>query len=185
MLRGKTGSHLGTFNSPNSISICFSSKSHYLYSGCEDKKVRIWDLKRRQLYSTLDLDSPVQCVSVNRNDTFLACGLRSGKLVLRAVGGVNDFKSTPPLVLQQKITSPMSSVCFSPSKSKILAALNERGDINVWDTSKEMTVATFQGQHTAPAKIIAFSPVNRSMLVSAGLDKVEYWVLVIFQVTLS
>ena len=168
LVRGKTGTSLGTFHSPSTVDLSFSSKSHYLYCGCEDKKVRIYDLKKKQLDLTLDFDAPVKSVSINRTDTYLACALKSGKIVVHPING----NSSPKIVLQEKLTSPVCTVQFSPFKSKILAMLNERGDVRVYDISKSSEVASFPSQHTAPAKVLRFSPVNKSLIVTGVLDKV-------------
>ena len=176
LVRGKTGTSLGTFHSPTTVDISFSSKSHYLYCGCEDKKVRIYDLKKKQLDATLDFDAPVKSVSVNRTDTYLACGLKSGKIVVHSLNGNSSSK----IVLQEKLASPICTVQFSPFKSKILAMLNERGDIRVYDISKSSEIASFPSQHTAPAKVLRFSPVNKSLIVTGGLDKVRFDVYSIF-----
>jgi len=109
----------------------------------------------------------VKSVSVNRTDTYLACGLKSGKIVVHSLNGNSSSK----IVLQEKLASPICTVQFSPFKSKILAMLNERGDIRVYDISKSSEIASFPSQHTAPAKVLRFSPVNKSLIVTGGLDK--------------
>lgn len=180
LLRAKTGTSLGTLNSPNNTDICFSSKSHYLYSSCEDKAVRVWDLKQKQLSATLNLDSPARCVAVNRNDTILGTGLKSGKIALHTISNYDEG----PTFIQEtlKTNSPMVQLYFSAFKSSVLGSLNERGDVNIWDVNKQKVILSLPKQHSANAKAASFSPANRSLFFTSGADKV--WPISSFLVTI-
>lgn len=127
-------------------------------------------MKRRQLTTTLNVDAPARCVAVNRNDTILGTGLKSGKIILHSITNFEEGATCIQETL--KSTSPMVQLYFSSFKSSVLGGLNERGDVNIWDINKNKIIVSFPKQHTAAAKAASFSPTNRSLFLTGGADKV-------------
>lgn len=163
---------MGSLNAPQTTDVCFSSRSHYLFCASEDHKVRIWDLKRKQSYSNLELSQPVQCVSVNRTDQLLASGLRSSQVVAHYLDQGAPTSQTASIVLDHPQKFPIVKVKFSLFQTAHMVSLSTQGDIIYWDLTKSKIVSSFLHQHTG-ATSACFSPVNRSLLVTAGLDKVR------------
>ena len=60
---------------------------------------------------------------------------------------------------------------YSYCKKYLLASTSDLGTVTLWDTSAKKLLHTFDTSHKAPATGLAFSPTNRMLMTSVGLDK--------------
>ena len=66
----------------------------------------------------------------------------------------------------------MNAIQFSKFKKGLLAGCDEQGSIYLWDLNgSPENCHVFKNAHLSPATCLAFSPFNRMLLCSAGLDK--------------
>lgn len=60
----------------------------------------------------------------------------------------------------------------SPIHKGMLAVACADGNILMWDTNlSPKPYHIFKGAHAAPVTALSFSPINKSLLASAGMDK--------------
>lgn len=134
--------------------------------GCSDGIIRLWDMRRKELSQSLRTHSgPVTSVVWSSGDAFLASGSTSGDIVLHSqTTGVEVARL-------RKDGQGIKSVQYSMLEEHVLASCNEAGSVAVWDTSRRVVDVHFPNAHNSPATGLAFSPVNKLLLCSSGLDQ--------------
>lgn len=60
---------------------------------------------------------------------------------------------------------------YNPYRKSSLVAVSDEGVVSFWDTNARRLLHSFTNTHQAPAKDLAFSPINDYLMVSVGLDK--------------
>ncbi|OQS04657.1 hypothetical protein THRCLA_03129, partial [Thraustotheca clavata] len=148
----------------------FSAGSRYLISGGADCIVRFWDLKHQQLKHEFPAcSSAIQTLAfTGQSDEHVVAGTESGLIYLYTQNG------TQSNILQENDeTSPVQFVQSSPHpfvRNKI-GAVYGSGSLRVWDAATTSIVSSFNHLHWAPATSLAFSPVSKNLVATAGLDK--------------
>ncbi|KAM6303625.1 protein NEDD1 isoform 1-T1 [Podargus strigoides] len=144
-----------------------NSTSSYIVSGGLDSTVNIWDVKSRRVYRSLkDHKDEVTCIAYNWNDCYLASGSLSGEIILHSV--TTNLSSTP---FGYGSHQPIRHLKYSSFKKSLLGSVSEGGNVTLWDVNTQKPYHNFQNAHKAPASEICFSPVNKLLLVTVGLDK--------------
>ncbi|XP_005096624.1 protein NEDD1 isoform X2 [Aplysia californica] len=149
------------------ISLDFNSTSRYILCGCADEVVRIWDRKTQEIKKSFsNFHIPITVARWNWNDTCIALGSEKGEIVLCNVitGVVNSPLVTPS-------TQAIRQLLYNPYRKASLVSASEDGAVNFWDTNTRRLVHSFKSVHQAPARDLAFSPINDCLMVSVGLDK--------------
>ncbi|NXN27338.1 NEDD1 protein, partial [Nycticryphes semicollaris] len=147
--------------------VSLNSSSSYIVSGGLDNTVNIWDLKSRKLYRSLkDHKDEVTCVTYNWNDCYIASGSLSGEIILHSV--TTNLSSTP---FGYSSRQPIRHLKYSSFKKSLLGSVSDSGVVTLWDVNSQNPYHNFENTHKAPASEICFSPVNKLLLVTVGLDK--------------
>ncbi|XP_059157932.1 protein NEDD1-like isoform X2 [Physella acuta] len=145
----------------------YNSYSRFLLCGCVDGSLHIWDRKTQSIKKSYSKHrQPVSSVRWNWNDTYIALGSESGEIVLYNV--VTGQASSP---LMPSSTQAIRQMKYNPYRKASLVSASDDGVINVWDTNSRRLLHSFSTSHQAPAKDLAFSPINDCLMVSVGLDK--------------
>ncbi|NXI49235.1 NEDD1 protein, partial [Chloroceryle aenea] len=147
--------------------VSLNSSSSYIVSGGLDNTVNIWNLKSRKVYRTLkDHKDEVTCVTYNWNDCYIASGSLSGEIILHSV--TTNLSSTP---FGYGSCQPIRHLKYSSFKKSLLGSVSDSGNVTLWDVNSQNPYHNFENTHKAPASEICFSPVNKLLLVTVGLDK--------------
>ncbi|NWR56976.1 NEDD1 protein, partial [Bucorvus abyssinicus] len=147
--------------------VSLNSSSSYIVSGGLDNTVNIWDLKSRKVYRSLkDHKDEVTCVTYNWNDCYIASGSFSGEIILHSV--TTNLSSTP---FGYGSRQPIRHLKYSSFKKSLLGSVSDSGNVTLWDVNSQNPYHNFENTHKAPASEICFSPVNKLLLVTVGLDK--------------
>ncbi|XP_064307436.1 protein NEDD1 isoform X2 [Phalacrocorax carbo] len=147
--------------------VSFNSSSSYIVSGGLDNAVNIWDLKSRRIYRSLkDHKDEVTCVTCNWNDCYIASGSLSGEIILHSVA--TNLSSSP---FGYGSHQPVRHLKYSSFKKSLLGSVSDSGNVTLWDVNNQNPYHNFENTHKAPASEICFSPVNKLLLVTVGLDK--------------
>ncbi|XP_009880885.1 PREDICTED: protein NEDD1 isoform X2 [Charadrius vociferus] len=147
--------------------VSLNSSSSYIVSGGLDNTVNIWDLKSRKVYRSLkDHKDEVTCITYNWNDCYIASGSLSGEIILHSV--TTNLSSTP---FGYGSRQPIRHLKYSSFKKSLLGSVSDSGNVTLWDVNSQSPYHNFENTHKAPASEICFSPVNKLLLVTVGLDK--------------
>ncbi|XP_054242781.1 protein NEDD1 [Indicator indicator] len=147
--------------------VSLNSSSSYAVSGGLDNTVNIWDLKSRKLYRSLkDHKDEITCITYNKNDCYIASGSLSGEIILHSV--TTNLSSTP---FGYGSSQPVRHLKYSSFKKSLLGSVSDSGNVTLWDVNSQNPYHNFENTHKAPASEICFSPVNKLLLVTVGLDK--------------
>ncbi|NXJ59382.1 NEDD1 protein, partial [Rostratula benghalensis] len=147
--------------------VSLNSSSSYMVTGGLDNTVNIWDLKSKKLYRSLkDHKHEVTCVTYNWNDCYIASGSLSGEIILHSV--TTNLSSTP---FGYSSRQPIRHLKYSSFKKSLLGSVSDSGAVTLWDVNSQNPYHNFENTHKAPASEICFSPVNKLLLVTVGLDK--------------
>ncbi|NXT72161.1 NEDD1 protein, partial [Chaetops frenatus] len=66
---------------------------------------------------------------------------------------------------------PIRHLKYSSFKKSLLGTVSDSGNVTLWDVNSQNPYHNFENTHKAPASEICFSPVNKLLLVTVGLDK--------------
>ncbi|NXY17623.1 NEDD1 protein, partial [Atrichornis clamosus] len=147
--------------------VSLNSSSSYIVSGGLDHTVNIWDLKSRRIYRSLkDHKDEVTCIAYNWNDGYIVSGSLSGEIILHSV--TTNLSSTP---FGYGSRQPIRHLKYSSFKKSLLGTVSDSGHVTLWDVNSQNPYHNFENTHKAPASEICFSPVNKLLLVTVGLDK--------------
>nr|NWR32857.1 NEDD1 protein [Tachuris rubrigastra] len=147
--------------------VSLNSSSSYIVSGGLDSTVNIWDLKSRRIYRSLkDHKDEVTCIAYNWTDGYIASGSLSGEIILHSV--TTNLSSTP---FGYGSRQPVRHLKYSSFKKSLLGSVSDSGNVTLWDVNSQNPYHNFENTHKAPASEICFSPVNKLLLVTVGLDK--------------
>ncbi|NWU66108.1 NEDD1 protein, partial [Pterocles burchelli] len=147
--------------------VSLNSSSSCIVSGGLDNTVNIWDLKSRKVYRSLkDHKDEVTCVTYNWNDCYIASGSLSGEIILHSV--TTNLSSTP---FGYGSRQPVRHLKYSSFRKSLLGSVSDSGNVTLWDVNNQKPYHNFENTHKAPASEICFSPVNKLLLVTVGLDK--------------
>ncbi|XP_048157948.1 protein NEDD1 [Corvus hawaiiensis] len=147
--------------------VSLNSSSSHVVSGGLDNTVNIWDLKSRKIYRSLkDHKDEVTCVAYNWNDGYIVSGSLSGEIILHSV--TTNLSSTP---FGYGSRQPVRHLKYSSFKKSLLGTVSDSGNVTLWDVNSQNPYHNFENTHKAPASEICFSPVNKLLLVTVGLDK--------------
>ncbi|NWV32625.1 NEDD1 protein, partial [Grantiella picta] len=147
--------------------VSLNSSSSHIVSGGLDNTVNIWDLKSRKIYRSLkDHKDEVTCVAYNWNDGYIVSGSLSGEIILHSV--TTNLSST---AFGYGSRQPIRHLKYSSFKKSLLGTVSDSGNVTLWDVNSQNPYHNFENTHKAPASEICFSPVNKLLLVTVGLDK--------------
>ncbi|CAP69108.1 uncharacterized protein PODANS_7_10660 [Podospora anserina S mat+] len=153
-------------------SVCFSPDGQYLATGAEDKLIRVWDIKNRQIRNTFaGHEQDIYSLDFARDGRTIASG--SGDRTVR-LWDIETGLNTATLTIEDGVTT----VAISPD-AKYVAAGSLDKSVRVWDVKTGLLLERLEGPegHKDSVYSVAFSPYSRD-LVSGSLDKtIKMWEL--------
>lgn len=155
--------------------VAFCNKSRYAATAAEDGYLRLWDLKMRRVAQSYNaFTTPATCISFNMDSAQVAAGSTSGDLTVFSLTSNKRIAvlKTPTEENRgsQQPAAPIRAVHFNPFRRDIVATCSDSGSVYVWDTTTLSIKASFPKAHRGAASDISFSPANRTLLMSVGLD---------------
>lgn len=129
----------------------------------------IWDGQTGKLAHALRSAGPVHALALYASDTHVASGGRSAALVLHSL-------LTGAEAGRIAVASPIRALHASPFRANMVAGALDDGTVVVWDAAARAVSQALSKAHNAPASAVCFSPANRALLVSAGLDRAAVFV---------
>ncbi|KAI9335142.1 WD40-repeat-containing domain protein [Obelidium mucronatum] len=140
--------------------------SRFLYLAC-GRQVLVWDRKERKVclkFSGHTVD--VTAVALNVDETNLASGGVNGEMK------IHSLKTNTTSSLASPLTQSINKCAFSPFKKSTIAAVGDDGAVVVWDFNvSAQPMFVVKDAHMAPIHGLAWSPCNKSLFATAGLDR--------------
>lgn len=109
----------------------------------------------------------MKCATFNKDSTTIASGASSGEILLF---GLLESNGRPARLERDGPAHAVNGLQYSPFVKNLLAAVYDNGDVVVWDATTTLPEAVFEAAHTKAATAVGFSPYNRLLLCTAGLD---------------
>ncbi|KAF9574877.1 Protein nedd1 [Mortierella alpina] len=132
------------------------------------RKVMTWDAVQRRSIEAFETGSRINALAINADDTLLAIGQNNGSLeVVNRTSGSGAKLDTP-------VSLVMSRIEYSVFNRSVLGGVGNDGILRLWDTGSNGATAvyhSFATTHELPISAMAFSPFNRYLICTAGLDK--------------
>ncbi|KAF9183768.1 Protein nedd1 [Haplosporangium sp. Z 767] len=165
--KGRLQETLESRSGNNRCAISWAPKPQRLYFA-NGQKVMTWDSTLKRTAETFETTSRINALAINSDDTLLAIGQNSGNLdvVNRTTGNSARLDTSGSLI--------MSRMEYSVFNRSMLGGIGNDGILRLWDTGSSGTTAmyhSFTATHEVPISSMAFSPFNRYLICTAGLDK--------------
>ncbi|ORY44824.1 WD40 repeat-like protein [Rhizoclosmatium globosum] len=141
-----------------------SSRVLYLASG---RAVLAWDRRDKKIVLKFaGHTDKVTAVAVNVDETTLASGSANGELK------IHSLKTNTSTTLSSPLTQNVNKCAFSPFKKSTIAAVGDDGCVVVWDfNTSTQPMFIVKDAHVAPIQGLCWSPCNKSLFATAGLDR--------------
>ncbi|KAF9149226.1 Protein nedd1 [Linnemannia schmuckeri] len=118
--------------------------------------------------SVSEMPSRVNALAMKTDDALLAIGQNSGALdVVNRTTGISKRLDTPNSFILSKLE-------YSIFSKSIVGGIGNDGVLRLWDTGSTGSTAvyhTFEQKHDIPINGMTFSPFNRFLICTVGLDK--------------
>ncbi|XP_064383740.1 protein NEDD1-like [Halichondria panicea] len=147
---------------------CLLGNSRYLASGCGNSSVFVWDLKHKNIIKTFPGHSgAVNSVVATSNDQLVVSGGQDGHIFLHSLSGVGKSVQLTP---DQPSPQAVSRLSVSLMEQSHLGCVCEGGEVSLWSIESQRKLTTFTTKHSDVATDLSFTPSNKILMVSVGLD---------------
>ncbi|KAF9538377.1 Protein nedd1 [Mortierella hygrophila] len=132
------------------------------------QRIMTWDSTTSRTVETFEMPSRVNALAMKTDDALLAIGQNSGALdVVNRTTGINGRLDTPNSFILSKLE-------YSIFSKSIVGGIGNDGVLRLWDTGSTGSTAiyhSFEQKHDVPINGMTFSPFNRFLICTVGLDK--------------
>ncbi|PSB02327.1 WD40 repeat domain-containing serine/threonine-protein kinase [Merismopedia glauca] len=149
-------------------SLAMSQNSDFLANGDADTKIKIWDLKTKQLRRSFNGDNfPIEALAVTPDGRMVAGAAHNGKLKIwdvtagqlkREMGGRNY---------------PFNTLTFSPDGQTLVGA-NTDNAIEIWNWQTGKLVRTLK-DHTDLINSVVISPDGQTLISGSADNSIKLW----------
>lgn len=159
----------------NITRIGLQEDGRWMYTGGEDCRVRIWDMKTQICKRAFDCQTPINAVALHPNQVEMAIGSQGGRVYLW------DVKSDAHEQCVPEVEASVQDVAISPD-GMFLAAVNNRGNCYIWTlmSNSDTHLSTLQPKqkieaHKRYALRCKFSPDSNFLVTCSGDSTAKLW----------
>lgn len=176
-----------TSNNPNAIvnyegtsknvtSVGFEENGKWMYSGGEDSRARIWDLRSRsnQCPKIFEVQGPINCVCLHPNQTDLFVGDQNGIIYRWDLRTDNNEQLIP------ENDAMILDIAISPD-SQLMASVNNKGRCYIWGLTYDNDSCTIMvpkhkfEAHKRHALKCKFSPDSDLLITTSADQTAKLW----------
>lgn len=161
--------------SKNISRIGFQEDGKWMFTGGEDNRVRIWDMKTQICKRAFDCQAPINAVALHPNQVEMVIGAQSGRIYLW------DVKSDAHEQCVPEVEASVQDVAISPD-GQFMAAVNNKGNCYIWSltSNSETHLSSLQPKkkieaHERYALRCKFSPDSQFLATCAGDGTAKLW----------
>lgn len=152
-------------------SACFHREGHRnIAIGTRSGNIMIWDTKNKNITKTFPTPSQQSCVnfvSYNAKNTSLAASMQNGDTVIYSL-----VSNIPVLTVKLSCSKSISAMKFHHESRSLLGLTTDEGHIVIRDITTNKDKAFFENVHASPISDMAYSLINRDVLLSTGFDRI-------------
>lgn len=140
--------------------------------GTKSGNVLIWDTKNKNVTKTFPVPSQPSCVnfiSFNAKNTSLAATMQSGDTVIYGL-----VSNIPVMTVKLSCSRSISAMKFHHESRSLLGLATDEGHVILRDITTNKDKNYFENIHASPVSDIAFSLINKDVLLSSGYDKIMH-----------
>ena len=161
--------------SKNITRLGFQEEGKWMFSGGEDCRVRIWDMKSHICKRAFDCQAPINSVCLHPNQVEMAIASSGGSVYWW------DVKSDQHEQVVPEVDASVQDVAISPDGS-YLAAVNNKGNLYIWSlsASSDSQLSILQPKqkveaHKRYALRCKFSPDSSYLVTTSGDGTAKIW----------
>ncbi|XP_068620111.1 protein NEDD1 [Battus philenor] len=140
--------------------------------GTKNGNVLIWDTKNKTVTKTFPTPSQASCVnfiSFNSKNTSLAASMLNGDTAIYSL-----VSNISVLTVKLASSKSISAMKFHHDSRSLLGLATDEGHVVLRDITTNKDKNYFENIHASPVSDIAYSLVNKDVLVSCGYDKIMH-----------
>lgn len=138
----------------------------FIGMGTKNGLVLIFDVKTRHTKKRFErATSQITHVDFTAKDSHCVAACKNGDVLVH-----NITTNSPPSVMRVPKSSSVSCVKTHKTKQNLILGGSNEGIVCVWDNNINRSKFYFKA-HEAPVSAVAFSPINKDLIVSTGSDR--------------
>lgn len=140
--------------------------------GTRNGNVMIWDTKNKSVTKTFPTPAQqcsVNYISYNAKNTSLAATMQNGDTIIYGL-----VSNIPVMTVKLAHSRSISSMKFHHESRSLLGLATDDGHVVLRDITTNKDKVFFENIHASPVSDIAFSLVNRDVMLSSGFDKIMH-----------
>ena len=153
----------------NEVTACmFSPDGHYALSACNERTLRLWDLRTGDsLHTFREYAKGIALCTFSPDERYVLSASDDSTLCLW------DVQTGQSVHTFQEHWNTVSACMFSPDGRYVLSASDD-STLRLWDVQTGQSVHTFQG-HSDTVRACAFSPDGQYALSASGDCTLRLW----------
>lgn len=159
----------------NITRVGFQEDGKWMFTGSEDCRVRIYDMRSQICKRAFDCQTPINAVSLHPNQVEMAIASLGGRIYLW------DIKSDAHEQCVPEVDASVQDVAISPD-GQYMAAVNNKGNCYIWtlSSSNDNQLSVMQPKqkieaHKRYALRCKFSPDSSLLVTCAGDSSAKLW----------